>query len=213
MEDNNSINSCLMLAMGLYTPVDLGSIFDSADYKGTGLELDTHITLLYAQGKILPRKMILNDLKTILGESWPSFDNMIKDITKEKVFKLFDLSNFENDSDYLVLKLKKESDIYENLKLINLSLRKKYNVGSDFSEYSPHITLAELVPGTSKKYLDSECLIRVLENSLIDFEDIIISHGLTGEVNDRKQYFLTNYKCVDRYFRLRNDRENNKNLE
>ena len=38
MEDNNSMNSCLMLAIGLYTPVELGSIFDSADYKGTGLE-------------------------------------------------------------------------------------------------------------------------------------------------------------------------------
>ena len=50
MEDNNSMNSCLMLAIGLYTPVELGSIFDSADYKGTGLELDSHITLLYAQG-------------------------------------------------------------------------------------------------------------------------------------------------------------------
>ena len=212
MEDN-SINSCLMLAIGLYTPVELGSIFDSADYKGTGLELDSHITLLYAQNKILPRKMILDDVKSILGEDWREFDNLISNVSREKVFDSFELGSFENDSDYLVLKMKKDNFLYDKLKLVNLGLRKKHKVSVDFSDYTPHITLAELKSGTVKKYLESDCLKKVLENSLIDFEDLILSHGVSSEVFDRKQYFLTQYKSIDRYFRLKNLRDGNKELE
>lgn len=214
MEDINSMNSCLMLAIGLYTPVELGSIFDSADYKGTGLELDSHITLLYAQGKILPRKMIKEDIKTILGDTgWENLNEWISGISRIKVFELFELGSFENDSDYLVLKMKKDHDTYSLLNLINLGLKKKYGVKSEFTEYSPHITLAELNPGTAKKYLDSDCLKKVLSDSLIDFEDLIISFGYSGEESDRKQYFLTQYKNIDRYFRLRNLKEGNKELE
>lgn len=214
MEDNNSMNSCLMLAIGLYTPVELGSIFDSADYKGTGLELDSHITLLYAQGKILPRKMIKEDIKTILGDiGWENLNDWISGISRIKVFELFELGSFENDSDYLVLKMKKDHDIYSLSNLINLGLKKKYGVKSEFTEYSPHITLAELNPGTAKKYLESDCLKKVLSDSLIDFEDLIISFSYSGEESDRKQYFLTQYKNIDRYFRLRNLKEGNKELE
>lgn len=214
MEDNNSMNSCLMLAMGLYTPVELGCIFDSEDYKDTGLELDSHVTLLYAQGKLLPRKMIKEDIKTILGEEgWKSLNSMISEVSRIKVFDAFELGSFENDSDYLILKMKSECDIYEKLKLINLGLRKKYGVSSDFTDYTPHITLAELEPGKAKKYLNSDCLTRILNDSLIDFEDLVLSHGVSSEVNDRKQYFLTQYKTVDRYFRLKNLREENRKLE
>lgn len=214
MEDNNSMNSCLMLAVGLYTPVELGSIFDSADYKGTGLELDSHITLLYAQGKILPRKMIKEDINTILGEDgWESLTELCSGTSRIKVFDLFELSSFENDSDYLVLKMKKDMDPYPTLKLVNTGLRKKYKVNSEFADYSPHITLAQLNPGTVNKYLESECLRNVLRDSVIDFEDIVISFGYSGEENDRKQYFLTQYKNVDRYFRLSRLKEWNKDLE
>ena len=80
MEENNSINSCLMLAIGLYTPVELGSIFDSADYKGTGLELDSHITLLYAQGKVLPKEEIIEDLKTLVN--WEMFNVLISGVDR-----------------------------------------------------------------------------------------------------------------------------------
>lgn len=211
MEENNSMNSCLMLAIGLYTPVELGSIFDSADYKDTGLELDSHITLLYAQGKILPKKMILEDIKTLVN--WETFDKMLSDTSRLKVFDYFELGSFENDSDYLILKLKQDTSIFNKLKLINLGLRKKYGVSSEFTDYTPHITLAELQPGKAKGYLESGCLKKVLENSLVDFEDIILSHGTSSEVIDRKQYFLTNHKSVDRYFRLKNLRKNNEELE
>lgn len=214
MEDNNSMNSCLMLAMGLYTPVELGSIFDSADYKGTGLELDSHITLLYAQGKILPRKMIKEDINTILGEDgWESLTKLCSGVSRIKVFDLFELGSFENDSDYLVLKMKKDMDPYPILKLVNTGLRKKYKVSSEFSDYLPHITLAQLNPGTVNKYLESECLKNVLRDSVVDFEDIVISFGYSGEESDRKQYFLTQYKNIDRYFRLARLKEWNKDLE
>ncbi len=212
MEDNN-MNSCLMLAMGLYTPVDLGSIFDSADYKGTGLELDSHITVIYAQNKILPRRMIFDDIKTILGDSWEGIEELISTPNRLSVLELFELSSFENDSDYLVLKLKDTSEIYEKLSLLNLGLKKKYGVKSEFASYSPHITLAELEPGTVGKYLNSECLKNVLRDSKVDFEDFIISFGMSGEVDDRKQYFLTQYKNIDRYFRLKNSKVNNEELE
>lgn len=211
MEDNNSMNSCLMLAMGLYTPVELGSIFDSADYKDTGLELDSHITLLYAQGKLLPRKMILDDVKTLVN--WETFDKMISETSRLKVFDYFELSSFENDSDYLILKLKQDTSIFNKLKVINLGLRKKYGVSSEFTDYTPHITLVELQPGKAKKYLGSNCLKKVLEDSLVDFEDIVLSYGTSSEVTDRKQYFLTNHKSVDRYFRLKNLRKSNDELE
>lgn len=212
MEDNN-MNSCLMLAMGLYTPVDLGSIFDSADYKGTGLELDSHITVIYAQNKILPRRMIFDDIKTILGDSWEGIEELISTPNRLSVLELFELSSFENDSDYLVLKLKDTSEIYEKLSLLNLGLKKKYGVKSEFASYSPHITLAELEPGTVGKYLNSECLKNVLRDSKVDFEDFIISFGMSGEVDDRKQYFLTQYKNIDRYFRLKHSKEDNKEVE
>ena len=42
--DKNEINSCLMLAMNLSTPVSLGCVFKEEDLKDTGVELDSHIT-------------------------------------------------------------------------------------------------------------------------------------------------------------------------
>ena len=212
MEDN--MNSCLMWAVGLYTPVDLGSVFDSADYKGVGLELDSHITLLYAQGKILPKATLFEDLKTNLGESrWESITSLISGMTRLPILDAFELGSFENDSDYVVLKLKKGNNIYEFLRMVNIGLREKYGVNTEFSQYTPHITLAELNPGTAKKYVESECLKNVLKNSLLDFEDLVVSYGTSSEITDRKQYFLTQYKNIDRYFRLRNLKEGNKLFE
>ena len=44
--ESDVLNSCLMLAVNLDTPVSLGCIFDEEDLKDTGIELDSHITLL-----------------------------------------------------------------------------------------------------------------------------------------------------------------------
>lgn len=200
--DNNEINSCLMLAVNLMTPVDLGSIFDASDLKDTGIEIDSHITLLYAQGKTIPRENIIPDLKDILENYNEFLDLYCKNQVSYKAFDIFDLDKFENDSDYIILRLKKNFDLYNKTCLINKGLRIQYNVSSDFDNYTPHVSLAELNPGTAKKYLNSENLMAVLEDTYINFEDLVISYGKSNEP-DRKQYFLTQFKCVDRFFRLR----------
>ena len=46
---DKEINSCLMLAMNLSTPVSLGCVFKESDLKDTGVELDSHITQDLAQ--------------------------------------------------------------------------------------------------------------------------------------------------------------------
>jgi hypothetical protein len=199
--ENKDINSCLMLGVNLMTPVDLGCIFDTTDLKDTGVELDSHITLLFAQGKMIDRYDIMPDIKTILGdEDYRKLLNLCKQECTFKVLNFFDLSSFENDSDYIILKLKKNTDFYLRLFNINKGLKSKYNVSSDFNNYTPHISLAELQPGTAKKYLDNGNLKLILNETYIDFEDIFISYGGSGEV-DRKQYFLTKFKCLERYFR------------
>ena len=213
MEENTVMNSCLMWAIGLYTPVDLASIFKNEDLRGTGLELDSHLTLLYAQNKILPRKDMMSDIEMILGPEFEGLIDMCKTENHFKVLDLFELGSFENDSDYIVLKFRKDSDTYKMLSLINKGMKTKYEVSSEFSEYTPHITLAELQPGKAKEYLGNENLRLLLENTYFDFEDIMISFGTSSEPVDRKQYFLTQYKNIDRYFRLKHLKEYDKELD
>ena len=199
---DTKINSCFMLAVNLDMPVDLGCLFDFSDLKDTGLELDSHITILYAQEKELPKDLLLNDTKIILNEYYSELENLLKDEHEFNLMNMFDLSSFENDSDYIVLKLKKDTNLFKYLTVLNKSLRNKYGVLSEFSTYNPHISLAELNTGTAKKYVKSEKLKKVLENTTIDFDDLILSYGKSNEKLDRKQYYLTQYNCVDRYFRL-----------
>lgn len=204
--DNNVVNnSCLMLACALYTPINLSSIFDSEDLKDTGIELESHITLLYAQGITVPKNNIMEDIEIALGDDFDSFMNLLKngDIIGENVLETFDLGLFENDSDYVVLKLKQDNELYTNLKLINKGLRSKYGVQSEYT-YTPHMTLAELNQGTAKKYTESKKLKAVLENSKFAVEDLVISYGPSNVVEDREKYNLTKFHAVDRFFREEN---------
>ena len=195
METEN-INSCLMLAVKLDTPVSLGCVFDSEDLKDSGVIIDSHITLLYAQGKQIPREGMLDDVKTILGERAVDFMNKLREDRDYNILDHFYLDSFENDSDYIVLKPSTDL-ILKDLTLINKGLRLKYDVTSEF-DYSPHITLAELKPGTAKKYLGSEQLNLILKNTFFDFEDLLLSYGKTREVEDRKQYYLTTFNSIPR---------------
>ena len=207
MKTTEGINSCLMLAVNLIMPVDLGSIFDSGDV--TELELDSHATIIFAKNKTIEREEIKEDIGLILE---PDQLNFLIDYEREySVFEVCDLSLFENDEDILVLKLK-DSECKEYLTLLNKALSTKYDITSDFSSYTPHITLATLKKGEGKKYLNDEKVRHVLEDSRLAFEDLMISYGKEGE-QDRTQYFLTNKSCVDRYFRLYNLRLSNKDLE
>ena len=203
--NEENVNSCLMLAMNLSTPVSLGCVFKEEDLKDTGVELDSHITLLYAQGKRIEHVGLLSGIKEILGdEDWRWLEGMIRGDEFYSVLDLFELGSFENDSDYLVLKLRKGSPLFKVLSLINKGLSIKEEVKSEFSSYIPHLSLAELEPGKAKKYLENETLREILGDSIVGVEDLFISYGKSNEPEDREQRWLTSWKCVGRFFRLIN---------
>lgn len=202
---DKEINSCLMLAMNLSTPVSLGCVFKESDLKDTGVELDSHITLLYAQGKKIEWKGLLDDIRELIGEEdWSWLMGLIRGDEFYSVFDLFELSLFENDSDYVILKLRKGTPLFRVLSLINKGLSIKFGVKSEFAEYKPHLSLAELEPGKAKEYVTNEVLIQILEDSIVGVEDLFISYGTSNEPEDREQRWLTSEKNISRFFRLIN---------
>lgn len=210
MEDN-IISSCLLWGVGLYTPIELGSLFNTEDLQDTGIEFDSHITIVYSPSKIIPRNSIISDIKMILGEEkYEELMNFCKEEKRRNIFNLFELSSFSNDSDYVILKLRKNNEFYGILNLLNKGIRTKYRISSDFDEYTPHITLAELRKGEAQKYLDNPQLHQVLNDSRLDFEDLILS--LDRGDKEYKQIFLTQFKNVDRFFRLENLKKNSEEL-
>jgi len=203
--DKREINSCLMLAMNLSTPVSLGCVFEESDLKDTGVELDSHITLLYAQGKKIEYGGLLSSIKDILGdEDWRWLEGMIRGDEFYSVLDLFELGSFENDSDYIILKLRKGTPLFKTLSLINKGLSIKEDVKSEYSTYIPHLSLAELEPGKAGKYLESDILKEILSDSAVSVEDLFISYGTSSEPTDREQRWLTSWKNVDRFFRIIN---------
>ena len=201
-------NTCIMLTTPFYTPVDLRCIFEEVDLMGEGVVLDSHITIVYAKEQIIPREDILKDMIVFLGEEFDDFENMLKNDDKFKVMDLFDLDVFENkDTAYVILKMKKEGMGWDYLENINKALSRKYDIKSDFNEYNPHITIAQVKPGKAGKYLDSKKLRLILEDSKIGVDDVIVSYGVPEEGN-WKQYHITNYHALDRFFKI----EESKNM-
>ena len=193
--------SCLMLACNLLTPISLGSIFLDDDLKDTGIELDSHITILYATGKLIDKADILERI----GSRYTSYiQNLVREDYYPAVFDLFELSNFSNESDYVILRLKENTELYQKLKWLNSELSKVYGVKSEFGAYKPHLTLAELKPGKAVGYLKSELLQKVLKDSAFQPEDFIISYS-HGDSKDFIQHDLTHNKSVDRIFRIRDN--------
>lgn len=194
-------NSCLLLNCTTYLPIPLLSVFEEEDLKDTGIELEPHITLLFAQGKELPRMEIMSDIEDILGPAdFDRFIELIKEENTEPLLSCFELGAFENESGYIILKMKKQGEFYNLLSLINKGLRIKYGVKSRFPDYTPHITLAELQPGLTKKYLENETLQKILENSFVSFEDVVLSIGPSNTPVDRERYNLTTFNVVDYFF-------------
>ena len=203
-EDNGpKITSCLMLAANLQTPVSLSSVFESGDLKDTGIEYDSHITILYAANKNLDIDDVRRSIRNISG-------NVFNKLLDEKdeveysapVLDLFELGNFENDSGYVVLKMKPECEWFNILSTLNSGLMKEFNITSDFSNYIPHLTLAELEPGITEKYLNNKSLKLILGGSMIHFEDLIISYSKEGE-KEYDVHNITTHHAVDRFFRIR----------
>lgn len=209
MEKTNNVNSCIMLAANLMSPVSLGCMFDSEDLKDSGVIYDSHITLLFAKSLKLDKQEVMKALnssvaiKEVLGNM--TVEEYIRGIYQKPpvpVLSLFDLSSFDNDSGYIVLKLKKDTPHFKILSSINEGLSDAFGVKSDFSTYTPHLSLAELVPGVTNKYLSDYTLGSVLSGSTINFEDLTLSHGITGQ-SDYSVYNLTDNNCGDRFFRIR----------
>lgn len=221
MEYNSNTPSCLMLAADLITPVLLKSIFETEDLKEDGFVTDSHITLLYSHS-FLDKSTILPDIIKVVGESSISKNIVggfnILDFLKHQniaeprpVFDLFELGNFENESGYVVLKLKKDTGLFEILNTINSGLSKLYNVKSDFGEFTPHLSIAEVNKGMSEKYLTNESLILSLENSKVKMEDFIFSY--TREDGKYDRFDLTQHNSVDRYFREKNLKKESEELD
>ena len=132
---------------------------------------------------------------------------------RSKVLDLFDIGKFETpESDYLVLKMKTDNELYRILKLLNKGLVAKYDIVESFPEYIPHMTLAELRGGTASKYVGSKKLDLVLKASKVCIEDLIISHGLSDEKKDRKVKSLTTFHTVERYFRYKHQEREGDNI-
>jgi hypothetical protein len=187
------------------------AIFDSGDLKDTGIEFDSHITLLYAR-KFIDKREILPLLRTFDFGDIPDLGGRnIQDFLEYQknpldfscpVYDIFELSSFENDSGYVILKLKDNNLWYDVCSQINKVFGKYYNVTSDFSTYTPHLTLAELEPGLTEKYLDNETLRLVLRDSIVHFEDLVISYS-REDSKEYDQYNITTNRAVDRFFRER----------
>lgn len=144
---------------------------------------------------------LMGDIEGILGaDEFDKFMEFIKTENTEPLLKYFELGSFGNESDYIVLKLKKGNYIHDTLSLINKGLRLKYGVKSKFPDYTPHLSLAELQPGTAKKYLENDTLKLILQDSFVSFEDIVLSIGPSNTPIDRERYNLTTFNVVDYFF-------------
>lgn len=191
--DRKEINSCLMLMADLKLPVSLDAILEDEDLKDTGIEHESHITLFYAKDRIIKPEEVESTKEIVVGKEENEY---------VPVLDLFELGQFNNDSDYLVLLLKKDTELFEKLSKTHLEKVQFLNIEENFSSYNPHMTLAELNPGSAEKYMNDEILKKVLSDSMVRFEDIVLSYGETGKTDYDKKNITTTY-AVDRFFRLK----------
>lgn len=190
---------CLMLAASLHTAVELDSIISQDDLKDDGVIRDSHITIVYDKTGTISRSSVLSDVKDSLRNEFEVFDEFMKDSHKFKVNDVMYLDTFNNeDSSYIVLRLR-ESELFRKLKTIHDSLIVKYNIPTDFPEFKPHITLAEVNPGEADKYMYNNILLRVLNDSKVGFEDLVFSEPGRNEKYDK--WNITTYHALNRYFR------------
>jgi hypothetical protein len=190
---------CLLLATSLHTAVDLDSIINPDEFNDSGLIKDHHITIVYDESNSMDKGSILDDVRVSLGSEFDVFNTFMEDSYKFRVNDIMYLDTFNNDdSSYLVLKLKDNNELFNKLNTIHEYLMSKYNIKSDFSKYSPHVTLAELLPNEADKYLSNKTLNKVLNDSKIGFEDLVFSEEIDGKYI---KWNLTTHHALDRYFR------------
>ena len=121
------------------------------DEPGHGLELESHITVLY-------------------GLHTDKFSEVVENVELYPCeFKLKNLSLFQNEK-YDVLKF----DIISNdLKELNKQLSDRLDYSSSYPNYHPHLTVAYVLPGKGKKYtkLKSEIIGQTWTSDTFIFSD------------------------------------------
>lgn len=212
--EQKDINSCLMMAMILETPISLAYCFADEDLKYA--EIEPHVTLLYAQGFEVDKSEV-KELKTLIWDLLTAADrdfilNQLKDqdyLPSDWFGTVFSLDKFSNDNaDYLILKLNEDDGWGKTLgrifRIIHKSVKARWGVKTTFTNYTPHITLACLQPGTAEKYIYDLSLHHVLEDSHLALSDFILSMGESSDNGDpdRIQWNLTSFNAVERYFQL-----------
>jgi 2'-5' RNA ligase len=108
---------------------------EESDLSGSGLEEESHVTLLYG--------LHADEIE----------DNKVLDISASEPIesiKLHNVSAFENE-EFDVLKFDVDSPILHKL---NSKLAELPHT-NNFPKYHPHCTIAYLKPGTAKKYIDA----------------------------------------------------------
>lgn len=191
---------CLYLAASLHTAVDLDSIIDTRELKGEGIIRDTHITIVYDPSMTLSRQSILSDVSESLGNDFSVFDEFMKDSYKFKVNDVCYLDSFNGeDSSHLVLRLKEDNELHKMLSIIHSAIIDKYSIEETYPIYKPHVTLAELEIGSADKYLDNSVLLKVLEDSKIGFEDLVLSESI--EDDKYAHWNITTHHALTRFFR------------
>jgi hypothetical protein len=110
-----------------------------------------------------------------------------------------------------VLKLKNDNIIYDSINLIRKGIGVKFNINTRNSSYTPIIKLVEVNPGTGSKYTTNSSILAILKDSRFEIEDLAVE--ITDIDDVEKDYYLTQYKNVDRYFRIRNDEKDSEAAE
>ena len=129
---------CVMMYLDISNWEDISNSIEYSDLylpndKTHGSEKSPHVTLLYG---------LHSDVKD--SDVVDAFSGISK---KDIQIKIDGIGSFEN-KDFDVVKMNIESSILHE---INNKLRKLSHT-SDFPNYSPHITIAYVLPGSSKKY-------------------------------------------------------------
>jgi 2'-5' RNA ligase len=114
-----------------------------------GFEKNPHLTLLYGLHKEVTTENVIEVLN--------QFN------TKDIKIEINGIGSFENE-EYDVLKM----NVLKNNLLNNIHYKLKELPNSDkYDEYNPHITIAYLKSGSSKKYIDTKFKIEIDNNQEI----------------------------------------------
>ena len=123
----------------LHEMIDKKDLYEETEDDSYGLEEEPHCTILYG----LEPEVDVKDV-----------ENIVKQFTYGPL-KLYNASAFENEK-YDVLKFDINYLNEEKEKVLHNANKalKKLPYKSDYPEYHPHMTIAYLLPGKAKKYIE-----------------------------------------------------------